>query len=159
MKRVFAVFLVLLLCGCSTASSSKTFSEIVADEWGEFGAAEFYDAVNNVWDDDFGSFLQAADIPNSRILIEELISAGEYDDIKLLQKMCDDAGYYPSVLFGQYVADRSTKCIHSTDGKHFTGIAPKNLMVLSPMPSIDDVIAEIHDSDNYLDGYSICSCC
>lgn len=73
--------------------------------------------------------------------------------------MADKIGYYPSIIFGNYVADE-TKTIHDTHGECFDAISVENLVLLRPFPFIDAVKREINDGDSLLEGYILCpKCC
>lgn len=92
------------------------------------------------------------------VTINELISQGYSDDVDELRHMVDKIGYYPSVLFGTFIADKDL-VIHMTDGPCFEGIDSENLVPIGPFASLKSIEKEISDGDKYLDGYRICEKC
>ncbi len=139
MKKKLVVLAVtvlsLMLCACGSNSSDY---------------APGYDSYYDYFED--------AGIPDPFIFIDELISQGYSNDVDELRRMVDEIGYYPSVLFGDYIAD-TDRVIHMTDGPCFEDIPSEKLIPIGPFASLKAVEREIADRDKYLDGYRICEKC
>ena len=155
MKKVFAVILCLIiLCSCSAQESSAVYIKLE-----EACSDIVFDMVKTKFEGDWSYFLNYMDLPNNYLMIQDLINSGYYDDIILLQKICDDAGYYDSAMFGRYVGDASNKTIHYTDEECFLTIKPIDLIIIGPAPTKQYVIEEVYDDDSYLENYAFCFCC
>ena len=102
--------------------------------------------------------LEELGVPNALLFVDELLTQGYYSEVEELISMAEIIGYYPSIVFGNYVADRNN-VIHNTNGECFNDIPIEELMVVGAFPSVDAINNEICDNDYFLDGYTVCPFC
>lgn len=175
----FAISAILLLSGCEsskeledTNSVNDTESNPFANETKEYDDIDLddYQRVEILFDHysmreiiemryhDYGDFCEDVGIPNMYLILEELESQGYYDEIDNLRTMVEKIGYWPSAIFGNYVAD-GRHIIHKTNGPCFEEIDSSELMSLGPLVTLREVKDEVEDGDSYLEDFSICAIC
>lgn len=166
---LLAIILAVFISGCSNQTDKATVQDSNSQETAtaEYNHDELLSEVAENYDLDEvisafnvsnGEVLESQGIPDMFLIIEELISQGHAEEVDFLRTIPDKIGYYPSAIFGNYIADEN-HVIHDTNGPCFEVIPSSKIITIGPFSSIDQVVEEINDGDQHLDGYSICEEC
>jgi hypothetical protein len=148
---------------CDNYSIQELAEIRYGDDWGEALVEELLwsftlSDILKMRYDDYWQYFEDLGIPDVFLFIDELTSQGYADEVEQLRTMADLIGYYPSIIFGHYVAD-GNRVIHLTNKKCFESIPAGEIISIGPYADIFELQQEISDDDSVLKGYSLCPLC